>query len=136
MKITLPMNLDDVKELQPVPDGQYVCKVKKIEPKNSRQTGSPMLVWQFVIVEGEFKGMAPFFYNTVLVEQSLFNLKDLLTTLGVEWKMEGKKCVFFTEDCMKREIVVIGRKTIFDRVVNGVKIPGKPANTVDGFLPA
>lgn len=128
MKIKLPVgiNLDEVKELQPVPTDQYLCEVKKIEPKEAT-TGSPMLSWQFMIVEGEYKGMAPFFFNTVLLEQSVFSLKDLLTKLGVEWEMEGKFCVFESTDCIKKQIVVIGRLTTYH---------GKPGNTVDGFLPA
>ena len=128
MKIKLPVgiNLDEVKELHPVPTDQYICQVKKIEPKEA-STGSPMIKWQFMIMEGEFKGMAPFFYNTVLVEQSAFSLKDLLTKLGVEWEMEGKICVFETMDCMKKDIVVLGKLKNFK---------GKPGNEVDGFLPA
>ena len=128
MKIKLPVgiNLDEVKELQPVPTDKYVCEVKKINPKDSK-TGSPMIQWQFMIIEGEYKGMAPFFYNTVLVEQSAFSLKDLLTKLGVEWEMEGKVCVFETTDCLKVPIVVLGSLATFQ---------GKPGNSVDGFLPA
>ena len=120
------INLDEVKELQPVPTDQYVCQVKKITPKEAA-TGSPMIAWQFMIVEGEYKGMAPFFFNTVLLEQSAFSLKDLLTKLGVEWEMEGKICVFESTDCMKKDIVVIGRLRDYQ---------GKPGNEVDGFLPA
>lgn len=129
MKIKLPVgiNLDEIKELQPVPTDQYVCQVKKIEPKEARETGNPMIKWQFMIMEGEYKGMAPFFFNTVLLEQSAFSLKDLLTKLGVEWEMEGKVCVFESTDCMKKDIVVIGRLRDFK---------GKPGNEVDGFLPA
>ena len=128
MKVKLPVgiNLDEVKELQPVPTDQYVCQVKKIDMK-AASTGSPMLKWQFVIMEGEYKGMAPFFFNTVLLEQSAFSLKDLLTKLGVEWEMEGKVCVFETMDCMKKDIVVIGKLTNYQ---------GKPSNEVTGFLPA
>lgn len=128
MKIKLPVgiNLDEVKELVPVPSDQYVCEVKKITPKDA-STGNPMIQWQFMIVEGEFKGMAPFFFNTVLLEQSAFSLKDLLTKLGVEWEMEGKSCVFESTDCYKKPIVVTGSLTTFK---------GKPGNTVDGFLPA
>ena len=129
MKIKLPVgiNLDEIKELQPVPTDQYLCQVKKIEPKEARETGNPMISWQFMIIEGEFKGMAPFFFNTVLLEQSAFSLKDLLTKLGVEWEMEGKICVFESLDCMKKDIVVIGRLKTYQ---------GKPGNVVDGFLPA
>jgi len=129
VKIKLPVgiNLDEIKELQPVPTDQYVCQVKKIEPKEARETGNPMIKWQFMIMEGEYKGMAPFFFNTVLLEQSAFSLKDLLTKLGVEWEMEGKVCVFESTDCMKKDIVVIGRLRDFK---------GKPGNEVDGFLPA
>ena len=128
MKIKLPVgiNLDEVKELQPVPTDQYVCQVKKMEMKPA-STGSPMIKWQFMIVEGEYKGMAPFFYNTVLVEQSAFSLKDLLTKLGVEWEMEGKVCVFESTDCYKKDIVIIGELKTFK---------GKPGNEVTGFLPA
>ena len=128
MKIKLPVgiNLDEIKELQPVPTDQYVCQVKKIEPKEAT-TGNPMIKWQFMIMEGEYKGMAPFFFNTVLVEQSAFSLKDLLTKLGVEWEMEGKTCVFESMDCMKKDVVVIARLRNFK---------GKPGNEVDGFLPA
>jgi hypothetical protein len=126
MKIKVPFNLDDVKELKPVPAGQYLCEVKKLEPKQS-STGNPMIVWQFTIVEGEFKGMAPFFYNTVLVEQSGFSLKQLLEMIDVEWTMEGKVCVFESSDCIRQQIVVIA--TLRD-------YHGKPSNNVDGFLPA
>ena len=129
MKIKLPVgiNLDEIKELQPVPTDQYVCQVKKIEPKEARETGNPMIKWQFMIMEGEYKGMAPFFFNTVLLEQSAFSLKDLLTKLDVEWEMEGKVCVFESTDCYKKDIVIIGRLTDYQ---------GKPGNEVDGFLPA
>jgi len=128
VKIKLPVgiNLDEVKELTPVPTDQYVCEVKKITPKDA-STGNPMIQWQFMITEGEYKGMAPFFYNTVLVEQSAFSLKDLLTKLGVDWEMEGKVCVFDTADCLKVPIVVIASLTPYK---------GKPGNRVDGFLPA
>jgi len=128
VKIKLPVgiNLDEVKELQPVPTDQYVCQVKKMEVK-AASTGSPMIKWQFMITEGEYKGMAPFFFNTVLLEQSAFSLKDLLTKLDVEWEMEGKVCVFESTDCYKKDIVIIGRLTDYQ---------GKPGNEVDGFLPA
>lgn len=126
LKIKVPFNLDDVKELKPVPSGQYLCGVKKLEPKTS-STGNPMLVWQFMILEGEFKGMAPFFYNTVLVEQSGFNLKNLLETLDVEWEMQGKVCVFESSDCLKKQVIVIAGLTDYK---------GKASNTVEGFLPA
>ena len=126
LKIKVPFNLDDVKELKPVPAGNYLCEVKKLEPKTS-STGNPMIVWQFTIIDGEYKGMAPFFYNTVLVEQSGFNLKQLLETLDVEWEMEGKVCVFETSDCLKQQIVVIATLTEWK---------GKMSNNVDGFLPA
>jgi len=128
VKIKLPVgiNLDEVKELQPVPTDQYVCQVKKMEVKTA-STGSPMIKWQFMITEGEYKGMAPFFFNTVLLEQSAFSLKDLLTKLDVEWEMEGKVCVFESTDCYKKDIVIIGRLTDYQ---------GKPGNEVDGFLPA
>jgi len=128
VKIKLPVgiNLNEIKELKPVPTDKYVCEIKKINPKDS-STGKPMIQWQFMIIEGEYKGMAPFFYNTVLVEQSAFSLKDLLTKLGVEWEMEGKVCVFETTDCLKVPIVVLASLTNFK---------GKPGNSVDGFLPA
>ena len=66
-------------------------KKKVVIPEAKAETskaGNPMVVWVFQIEGGEFNGQK-FFYNTVLLPQSLWNFRNTLEACGVPIEGEG-----------------------------------------------
>ena len=117
MKVNV--NLDDVKELQPVPAGNYVCKVIAGEVKEGPK--GKYIAWTLEICEGEFAGQQ-LWHNTSLVPNAQFGLKRFLQACRFEW---GKSS-FNTED-------VFGSEVIVKVVVKDYE--GAPKNKVKGFIP-
>jgi hypothetical protein len=64
-----------------IPEGDYTFRVEEVT-KDVGDKGD-YLAWVFVVEEGDRKG-AKVWYNTSLTPQSLWNLRNLLETLGVE----------------------------------------------------
>ena len=64
-----------------IPEGDYTFRVEEVT-KDMGDKGE-YLSWVFVVEEGDRKG-AKVWYNTSLTPQSLWNLRNLLETLGVE----------------------------------------------------
>tara|TARA_Y100001970_G_scaffold80425_1_gene102160 strand:+ start:4762 stop:5211 length:450 start_codon:yes stop_codon:yes gene_type:complete len=70
-----------------IPEGNYPAKVVEAKAETSK-AGNPMVVWVFQIDGGEFNGQK-FFYNTVLLPQSLWNFRNTLEACGVPINGEG-----------------------------------------------
>ena len=70
-----------------IPEGNYPAKVVEAKAETSK-AGNPMVVWVFQIDGGEFNGQK-FFYNTVLLPQSLWNFRYTLEACGVPIDGEG-----------------------------------------------
>ena len=70
-----------------IPEGNYPAKVVEAKAETSK-AGNPMVVWVFQIDGGEFNGQK-FFYNTVLLPQSLWNFRNTLEACGVPISGEG-----------------------------------------------
>lgn len=117
MKVNV--NLDDVKELQPVPAGNYVCRVIDGEVKEGPK--GKYIKWTLEITDGEFAGQQQF-NNTSLVPEAQFSLKRFLQACNFEWG----KASFNTED-------VIGCEVIAKVVIKDYQ--GEPKNEVKGFIP-
>lgn len=66
-----------------VPEDDYLVKVVSVKHDTSKSSGNPMLVWEFEIVDGKFAGKK-LRDRTVLQENSLWKLKQLLEAMGVE----------------------------------------------------
>lgn len=66
---------------QVIPEGDYTFRVDEVT-KDVGDKGD-YLAWVFQVEEGDRKG-AKVWYNTSLTPQSLWNLRNLLETLGVE----------------------------------------------------
>jgi hypothetical protein len=66
---------------QVIPEGDYTFRVDEVT-KDMGDKGE-YLAWVFQVEEGDKKG-AKVWYNTSLTPQSLWNLRNLLETLGVE----------------------------------------------------
>lgn len=63
-----------------VPDGQYECKVEKIEMKESK-TGKPMLSVWFRIIAGDFKNSILFMNQTIHTGFGLHTAKKMLSDM-------------------------------------------------------
>ena len=65
-----------------IPEGNYPAKVVEAKAETSK-AGNPMVVWTFELEGGDYTG-ARFWYNTVLLPQSLWNFRNTLEACGVE----------------------------------------------------
>lgn len=63
-----------------VPDGQYECKVEKIEMKEPK-TGKPMLSVWFRIIAGDFKNSILFMNQTIHTGFGLHTAKKMLSDM-------------------------------------------------------
>lgn len=70
-----------------IPEGNYPAKVIEAKAETSK-AGNPMVVWVFEIDGGENSGKK-FYYNTVLLPQSLWNFRNTLEACGVEIANSG-----------------------------------------------
>lgn len=67
-----------------IPDGEYSVAVEEIT-KSTSEAGNDNIEWKFSVVSEDSKlNNAKLWYNTSLLPQSLWNLRNLLETLGVE----------------------------------------------------
>ena len=117
MKVNV--SLDDVKELQPVPAGNYVCRVVEGEVKEGPK--GKYISWKLEISEGDFAGQTQY-YNTSLVPEAQFKLKQFLQACNFEWG----KASFDTADVACSEVIV---KVVME------DYQGEPKNKVKGFIP-
>jgi len=127
---TVNINLDDVDEFEPIPQGTYLCRITKAETVKSRgaqqrgEKNDDMLSCNAEVAEGEHAGRVLFF-NTMLrtkEKKANYYLRKLIEALGVDWTAKG----FSTEDCMGAE---------FTAVVEPPD-PGQRFNKVVDYLPA
>jgi len=90
-----------------IPEGNYPAIVVEAKAETSK-AGNPMVVWVFKIDGGEYNGQK-FYYNTVLLPQSLWNFRNTLEACGVAIEGEGamdipldklknRKCAFSIVD--------------------------------------
>ena len=132
---TVNLNLDDVEEFEPIPQGTYLCRITKAEivlSKAAQGRGDKkedMLSSNAEVAEGEHAGRVLFF-NTMLRTKSKktgemktnYYLKKLVDeALGVEWTKKG----FATEDCMGVELTLVVEPPD----------PGQRFNKVVDYLP-
>jgi len=117
MKVNV--SLDDVKELQPVPAGNYVCKVVEGEVKEGQK--GKYIKWTLEISEGEHMGQQ-LWNNTSLVPEAQFSLKRFLQACNFEWG----KASFDTADVAGSEVIV---KVVMK------EYQGEPKSEVKGFIP-
>jgi hypothetical protein len=64
-----------------LPEDNYKVRVKSVKHETSRN-GNPMLVWEFEVTEGKYKGKV-LRERTVLQENSLWKLKQVLEAMGI-----------------------------------------------------
>ena len=86
-KLSVDFTGVEAKKKVVIPEGNYPAKVVEAKAETSK-AGNPMVVWVFQIDGGEFNGQK-FFYNTVLLPQSLWNFRNTLEACGVPISGEG-----------------------------------------------
>jgi hypothetical protein len=64
-----------------IPEDDYRVRVKSVRHETSNN-GNPMLLWEFEITTGKFKGKV-LRDRTMLMENSLWRLKQLLEAMGI-----------------------------------------------------
>lgn len=67
---------------EPIPAGDYVVEIEKVENRTAK-SGNEMLSLTFNVMEGEYEGRK-IFDLYVLTEKALWKLKDLLVAVGVD----------------------------------------------------
>lgn len=67
-----------------LPDGKYRVQVDRVELSKSKTSGRPHLVWEFVVIEGKFKGRRIWKYNGLNSVEQIEWLKNDLYTAGLE----------------------------------------------------
>ena len=80
-KRVVNLNMKDVSVGGVIPEGEYIVTVDEVSVEESQQ-GNQYLKWVFKVIDGPQKN-SKIYYNTSLLPQSLFNLKNLLIALGV-----------------------------------------------------
>jgi hypothetical protein len=103
------------------PDGPWTAKVTKVESQKSKE-GNPMLLWQLSVTDEEGTEFRPVFYNTSLLPQAIWKLRDWVNALGIFPGAEG----FQKSACVGRSLKVWIRNEEYQ---------GKPSCKVDDFAP-
>lgn len=106
----IQVNLDDVESAFEVyPDGDYFVEIKNSKIKQG--ANSPYIVWIAEILEGEFEGKM-ISWQTSLAENALWNLKNLLETIGLAWDEDG----FDTEEAHGGKLIVTNQVRAYEGV--------------------
>lgn len=101
----MKIDFSNISEFKTVPAGKYPARVTEMVLTKAN-SGNKMFNWTFTITDGEYKGRK-IWTRTVLVEDSLWVLRNYLIALGIEvpkgavdvdpQKIIGKYCIIETE---------------------------------------
>jgi len=95
------VKLDEVESgFEIYPDDKYIVEIQE-SSKTKKSENGPYILWIGKILEGEFEDKMVS-WNTSLQEQALWNLKDMLEKIGVDWDEDG----FEMEDVFGLQIIV------------------------------
>ena len=93
------VDLSEISNSSAIPEGVY--KVRCIEVEQSvSQSGNPMFVWTFTIVEGEYQGKDYKVY-TVTTPSALWKVAEVVSALGVG--QSGQVVKFKRSDVLNKE---------------------------------
>jgi hypothetical protein len=102
------------------PDGPHVGRIMKVENQRSKE-GNPMLLWQLDI-QGDGVEYRPVFYNTSLLPQAIWKLRDWVNALGIFPGAEG----FQKSACVGKSLRVW---------IKNEEYQGKPSAKISDFAP-
>jgi Protein of unknown function (DUF669) len=130
------INLTEVEDrsFEAIPSGRYRLKLDDFEMREVKREdgkvpkGTPMINWEFLVVcdaktgDDKYSGRKVWM-NTLLIQQSLFNLKGLLKATGkyTEEELAGE-LDFDPEDVMDCEVIgVVSQREYNGDTVNDIK---------------
>lgn len=105
------------------PSGDYPAKIIAAKKVEAKESGNMMIVWDFEITSGKYKGRK-FRDRHTLVPAALFNIRNLLEALGVNVPEKTTKLKF--KKYVGSEVGI----SLIDGEYNN-----KPLSEVDDFLP-
>jgi hypothetical protein len=78
----------DVSDLSrgPIPDGEYVVEVEKVELTRAMKSGNPMLAWSLRILSGTYSGRPLWRNNMIVTPENIRWLKKDLLICGLDLK--------------------------------------------------
>jgi hypothetical protein len=65
-----------------IPDGVYLLAVTKLEVKNAKSSGNPMVMLCTTVQEGEHTGFKVFPTNLVLTDKAAFKIEEFLQAIN------------------------------------------------------
>lgn len=93
------VDLSEVSNSSAIPEGTYRVRCIEVEQSVS-QSGNPMFVWTFTIVEGEYQGK-DFKVYTVTTPSALWKVAEVVTALGIG--QSGQVVSFKRSDVLNKE---------------------------------
>lgn len=117
------VNLQNVKELEVIPVGQYRVKISNAQVKAAKSgDGSQVIEWEVTIQDAPHTGRK-LFVNHSLKETALWNLKRFVEAAGGSYDETGLN----TEDMLGEELVAVVEHELYK---------GKPRARVNDYLKA
>lgn len=95
-----------------IPEGDYLCKVSKVERKKGKESGATYFAWQFQILNDARGGTkqkgVTLYYTTSLKKDALFNLRNLIFAASDGKKnVAGKSLDFDPASILGKQIGVV-----------------------------
>lgn len=92
-----------------LPDGAYKVKITAAESKKTAE-GNGYIKWVFEVVEGEYQGIL-LSTNTSLQPHALFNLKKLLSAVGID---TSGKVKLNPDELIGQVIIVVNSQELYE----------------------
>jgi len=97
------VRLNDVSSgFEVIPEDTYQVEILENSKLKTSSGGNPQIGWLAKILDGEFEGKR-IYWETSLLDQSLWVLKSMLEVIGLEWEEDGFEledtfgCVLFVD---------------------------------------
>ena len=120
------VNFNDVRGGFPLfPEDNYRVEIQETTKLMKSDAGA-YVRWIAKCTEGEMEGEL-IGWNTSLLPQALWNAKNLIEALGVEWDEDG----FELEDCFGKEVII----SVSQRTIEQGRRQGELGNQVDAYFP-
>lgn len=121
------VNLNEVEGGFPLlPEDKYLVEIQDTS-KLMKSDAGPYIRWIAKVVEGEYADKF-IGWNTSLLPQALWNVKNMLEAANVDWEEDG----FDTEDVIGALIIV----DVSQRTIEQGRRAGELGNQVDGYYMA
>jgi hypothetical protein len=103
----LKVDLDLVVAGLGMPPGQYLAKLTKVEKANSKTSGKPMLVWNWLIADGEHAGVEILSFTSFQSRSGRALLKHLAA-----FGLKGQVDVELRTPIGRRAVIVADTRTV------------------------